>query len=344
MNADFMPSILPYHGLKPFRFWCQKVLPLVYDDSLSYYELLCKVVDYLNKVIQDLKTTTYNVDQLAAAFLELQKYVNEYFDATFPEKVDEKLDELVENGTLEALLGDYIENVSSIYITDLENGLRVRYEKRGGFVWVYINGRTTAELQSSGAYIDLHDAPVQMYPDIAFLVYQQISHRYTAQLSMLKEGENAGKLRLGYTYDTVDGAYENIPANTLLAFMYCYKAVDEAVTEQATTKFTEVLDNGLTVSGVKRGGFAWVYVRGILNTTISTQDAYFTLYDMPVEFAPETAFLVYHLLNHRYTAQLAIPNTRKLNIGYTYDSVDGEYEDVPEGARLNFMFCYKVKG
>ena len=34
-------------------FWCQKVLPLVFDDSLSYYEQLCKVVDKLNEVIND---------------------------------------------------------------------------------------------------------------------------------------------------------------------------------------------------------------------------------------------------------------------------------------------------
>lgn len=37
-----------------FRFWCQKVLPLVYDDSLSYYEVLCKVVDYINKLGNDI--------------------------------------------------------------------------------------------------------------------------------------------------------------------------------------------------------------------------------------------------------------------------------------------------
>lgn len=46
--------IRDYHTLRPFRFWCQKVLPLVYDDSLSYYELLAKVVDYLNKTREDL--------------------------------------------------------------------------------------------------------------------------------------------------------------------------------------------------------------------------------------------------------------------------------------------------
>lgn len=39
--------------IQRLEFWCQKVLPLVYDDSLSYYELLCKVVDYLNRVIEN---------------------------------------------------------------------------------------------------------------------------------------------------------------------------------------------------------------------------------------------------------------------------------------------------
>ena len=33
---------------------CQKILPLVYDDSLSYYEVLCKVADKTNKLIEDI--------------------------------------------------------------------------------------------------------------------------------------------------------------------------------------------------------------------------------------------------------------------------------------------------
>ena len=35
-------------SFKPFRFWCQHVLPQVYDDSLSYMELLNKVIVYIN--------------------------------------------------------------------------------------------------------------------------------------------------------------------------------------------------------------------------------------------------------------------------------------------------------
>lgn len=33
------------------RYWCNKILPLVYDDSLSYYEVLCKTRAKLNEVI-----------------------------------------------------------------------------------------------------------------------------------------------------------------------------------------------------------------------------------------------------------------------------------------------------
>ena len=42
--------------LKPFMFWCQKVLPLVYDDSLSYYETLCKLTKKLNEVIENVNS------------------------------------------------------------------------------------------------------------------------------------------------------------------------------------------------------------------------------------------------------------------------------------------------
>ena len=36
--------------VKDFKFFCQKVLPLVYDDSLSYYEVLCKAISKMNEI------------------------------------------------------------------------------------------------------------------------------------------------------------------------------------------------------------------------------------------------------------------------------------------------------
>ena len=38
--------------LTPFAFWCQKVIPAVLDDSLSFYEVLCKLTAKLNDAIE----------------------------------------------------------------------------------------------------------------------------------------------------------------------------------------------------------------------------------------------------------------------------------------------------
>ena len=104
--ADFTPELGNYKTLRPFRYWCQKVLPLVYDDSLSYYELLCKVVDYLNKSMEDIETLHGDVTNLHTAYEELQSYVNDYFSTLdVQEEINNKLDTMVTDGTLETIIG-----------------------------------------------------------------------------------------------------------------------------------------------------------------------------------------------------------------------------------------------
>ena len=112
--ADFTPSMGNYKSLQPFRYWCQKVLPLVYDDSLSYYELLCKVVDYLNKTMEDVETLHVDVTNLHTAYDELQSYVNNYFSTLdVQEEINNKLDTMVEDGTLSDLLKNAFHTGSS---------------------------------------------------------------------------------------------------------------------------------------------------------------------------------------------------------------------------------------
>lgn len=45
-----------------FQWYCQKVMPLIYDQSLSYYEVLCKLTQYIK--------------ELSAAELELEQTFN----------------------------------------------------------------------------------------------------------------------------------------------------------------------------------------------------------------------------------------------------------------------------
>lgn len=74
--ADFDPSLKPYDNIPFLRFWCQKVLPAVYDQSLSYYEALCKMGAFLNKMLEELEKMQDNIDALHEAFVKLQAWVN----------------------------------------------------------------------------------------------------------------------------------------------------------------------------------------------------------------------------------------------------------------------------
>ena len=98
IKRTITPNRVSQIPLQPFRYWCQKVLPLVYDDSLSDYELLCKVVDYLNNTMED-------VTNLLDAYNQLKDYVNNYFSSLdVQEEINNKLDQLVESGALPQIL------------------------------------------------------------------------------------------------------------------------------------------------------------------------------------------------------------------------------------------------
>ena len=107
--ANFTPDLKPYTGQGKFRYWVQMVLPTIYDDSLSYMELLNKVVYALNIAIEDVATVEENVAALLNAFNELQEYTNEYFDnLDVQQEIEEKLDKMAEDGSLGTILAPYI--------------------------------------------------------------------------------------------------------------------------------------------------------------------------------------------------------------------------------------------
>lgn len=67
------------------KYWCNKILPLVYDDSLSYYEVLCKTSAKLNEVIESTNGlldawNTYKND-IDKAFGEYTAGLDKKFDA-----------------------------------------------------------------------------------------------------------------------------------------------------------------------------------------------------------------------------------------------------------------------
>ena len=92
-------------------------------DALTDYELLCLVVKYLNDVIANQNEQNDSITNMYNAFLQLQNYVNSmkddletafnnldnyvryYFDnLDVQDEIDHKIDEMVEDGTMEELL------------------------------------------------------------------------------------------------------------------------------------------------------------------------------------------------------------------------------------------------
>lgn len=74
--------------LQHFNMWCVKVLPLVFDDSLTSYELLCKVIDYINHLIDDNKIMATEITALQNDISTIQNWIDN-FDTSYAEKIIE---------------------------------------------------------------------------------------------------------------------------------------------------------------------------------------------------------------------------------------------------------------
>lgn len=112
-----VPNPIPTGSLGPFRYWCQKVLPAVYGDELSYYEVLCKVRDKLNDTINILNQQGENVNGLITLYNELNARVtaleNEVDDIKNGKYVELYLDSIIAwiDANLQQLVGRIVKFV-----------------------------------------------------------------------------------------------------------------------------------------------------------------------------------------------------------------------------------------
>ena len=65
-----------FKPLQSFKFWCQKVIPLIYDDSISYYEVLCKLVNYINDMIANQEFFNEELEAYGTSLEQMQKDVD----------------------------------------------------------------------------------------------------------------------------------------------------------------------------------------------------------------------------------------------------------------------------
>lgn len=98
-----------------FTNYIYKAIPLAFDESMSYYETLCGILDIL-------KTHEEVINNNADLLFELENYVKHYFDnLDVQEEVNNKLDAMVEDGTLDEIINQDLFNQLNNDITELQS-------------------------------------------------------------------------------------------------------------------------------------------------------------------------------------------------------------------------------
>lgn len=80
---------------EPIKFWCFKVLPLVYDDSLSYYEVLCKIKAKLNEMLASMSELDDTIKSLEQAIAQIQHWIDTFDTSVISEWINEHLASMI---------------------------------------------------------------------------------------------------------------------------------------------------------------------------------------------------------------------------------------------------------
>lgn len=174
MNNNMQPIIKTTTKIPFFRRAVLQNFPFIEQDfdALTDYELLCKVVEYLNKVIVQTNLMEDNENELVRVYNELYNYVENYFDnLDVQEEINNKLDEMASDGTLQEIIAEYLnskaifgfDNVASMKeATNLINGSYTKtlgyYVKNDGGSGLYkIRTITNEDTVDNGSIIPLND-------------------------------------------------------------------------------------------------------------------------------------------------------------------------------------------
>ena len=98
-------------NIPPFVRFCTASVPMVFDNSMSYYECLCALTKFLqDDVINVINNNAQQLEGLLEGFTELKNYVDNYFDnLDVQEEINNKLDEMAEGGQLAGIIAQFLE-------------------------------------------------------------------------------------------------------------------------------------------------------------------------------------------------------------------------------------------
>ena len=144
--------------MPPFMSWLSNNVPAVYDNTMSYYEELCSLIKYLQDIV--VPAVNHNAEALTTvseALEQLKQYVDNYFaNLDVQEEINNKLDQMAEDGTLQEIITAYIQaNVAWTFntVSDMKaatNLVAGSYAQTLGFHTLNDGGGATYYITDSG--------------------------------------------------------------------------------------------------------------------------------------------------------------------------------------------------
>lgn len=113
-----------YNKMTPFKWFIIENYPFLEDsiDGLTNYQLLTKLGDEINKNRDSINELGLNAEALTEGYNSLVDYVNNYFNnLDVQDEINNKLDQLVQDGTLVRLIGAYIQPRIDAQNQNIEN-------------------------------------------------------------------------------------------------------------------------------------------------------------------------------------------------------------------------------
>lgn len=95
----------------PFVRFVASAVPMVFDNSLSYYEALCALWKYIQDMSDVVNNNATLEEEYIEKFDELKSFVDNYFEnLDVQEEINNKLDQMAEDGTLQEIVASYLES------------------------------------------------------------------------------------------------------------------------------------------------------------------------------------------------------------------------------------------
>lgn len=148
-----------YTNLTPFKWYVLENFPFVEADfdALTNWQLFCKLGKEMNKIINSVNVTGEQVETLTNAFNELQNYVNQYFsELNVQEEINNKLDQMVQDGTLAQIINEQIFNELNTKINNSVMKTDYQYPELS-------TKRIARWFQETGRYTDGNDPSKEYY-------------------------------------------------------------------------------------------------------------------------------------------------------------------------------------